>query len=92
MFLQEYSNIFSEKGAKRQSLLGNIKYKIKLLREMKPPHSPIYPLSAEYLETLWKYIIENIKKRLDYTIYQPRGIPRIIRTKGQRDLIIIYKL
>ena len=28
---------------------------------MEPPREPIYPLSAERLETLWKYIAKNIK-------------------------------
>ena len=93
MFLQEYSNIFSEKGAKRQPLLKDIKYKIKLLPGIEPPHKPIYPLSAERLKTLWKYIIKNIKNSRIIPFINPAGSPVLFVPKdnGTLRLCVNYK-
>ena len=73
LFLQKYSDIFSEEGAKRQPLLRDIKYKIKLLFRTEPLHGPIYPLSAERLETFWRYITKNIKNGRITPFTNPAG-------------------
>ena len=49
---------------------------------MEPPHGLIYPLFAERLETLWKYIAKNIENGRIIPFTNPRVVPRIIYTKG----------
>ena len=56
LFLQKYSDVFSEKGAKRQPFLRDAEYKIKLLPVIKPPYGLIYPLSAELSDFLGRNI------------------------------------
>ena len=93
MFLQEYNNIFSEKGIKRQPLLRDVKHKIKLLPRTEPPHKPIYPLSAERLETLWKYILKNIKNNRITPFTNPVRSPVLFIAKDNKtlQLYINYK-
>ena len=92
-FLREYNNVFSEKGAKRQPLLRDIKYKIKLLPGTKPPYKLIYPLSAEHLETLWKYIAENIENNRITPFTSPAESPVLFvpKNNGTLQLYINYK-
>ena len=92
-FLQEYSDVFSEKGAKRQPLLRDTEHKIKLLLGTEPPHGPNYPLSAESLETLRKYIAKNIENGRITPSTGPAGPPVLFvpKNNGTLRLYIDYK-
>ena len=60
---------------------------------MEPPYGPIYPLSAERLETLWKYIAKNIKNGRITPFTSPAGSPVlfVLKDNGILWLYINYK-
>ncbi|CAG8642116.1 9174_t:CDS:2, partial [Cetraspora pellucida] len=59
---QEYSDVFSEKEAYKLSKNCQYICEIKLLPNSQPPWGPIYELFIQELETLKKYIEENLEK------------------------------
>ena len=59
---------------------------MKLSPRIKPPYKPIYPLSIEYLETLWRYIIKNIKNGRIILFTSPAGSPVLFIPKDNRTL------
>ena len=87
MFLQEYNNVFLEKGAKRQLFPRDIEYKIKLLPGIKLPHGLIYPLSAERLETFKNTLLKILGMTVLYYLLTPQGPPYYLyqRTTGLHD-------
>ena len=82
----KYNDVFSKKGIKYKLFLRDIKYKIKLLLRTEPPHVPIYPLSAEYLETFWRYIIKNIKNGRIIVFTNPVRSPVLFILKDNKTL------
>ena len=85
-FFREYSDVFLEKGIKRQPLLKDAKHNIKLLPGTKPLHGFIYPLSAERLKTFQKYIVKNIENGRIIPFINPAGSPVLFILKENRAL------
>ena len=75
-----------EKGVKYQPFLKDVEYKIELLPGTEPLHGPIYPLSAERLETLWKYIAKNIENGRITPFTSPAGSPMLFIPKDNKTL------
>ncbi|CAG8849121.1 37133_t:CDS:1, partial [Gigaspora margarita] len=58
----EFSNVFDRKEADKLPENRHYDCAIDLLPGMQPPWGPIYSLSIQELETLRKYIEENLEK------------------------------